>query len=329
MRNEGIKKGKDRVKVKVAEQLRRMLYLSHSPIITSTSMKKLPIGTSTLDIIRNDDCVYIDKTPHVERLANSGGRYFFLSRPRRFGKSLFIDTLKQAFFGNKALFKGLCLENHWNWEVQYPVIHLSFAGGSADNSEATLREYISRTLQLIAKEQGLTLDSKAGSNALQELVQKLHQKTNQKVVFLVDEYDKPILDVIDEPEKAKRNREILKDLYSSIKNLDTKLRFVFLTGVSKFSKVSLFSGLNNLDDISLNPLYADICGYTQLEMERAFSEHFDAGNVDKVKLKNGITAITLLGLKNKKFITLLISYFFVIMLIAIKTTGLKPQPLLF
>lgn len=263
-------------------------------------MKKLPIGISTLEKIRNDEYVYVDKTPHVVTLANTGSDYFFLSRPRRFGKSLLIDTLKQAFLGNKTLFKGLYLENHWDWEITYPVIHFSFGAGSAYKSRENLEALIDVQLDKHAKLYDVTLTKPTRNTQFDELIRKVCEKTGQKVVILVDEYDKPILDVINEPEKAKENREILKGLYSAIKDLDASLRFVFLTGVSKFAKVSVFSGLNNLDDITLNPFYADICGYTQSEMEVAFKQHLSHGKVDRVKLKHWYNGYNFSGLESQK-----------------------------
>ena len=263
-------------------------------------MKKLPIGISTLEKIRADDYIYIDKTHHVAQLVNSGTEYFFLSRPRRFGKSLLLDTLKQAFLGNKDAFKGLHLENNWDWNVKHPIIYLNFGGASTDRSEAVLREYISQKLNAYADEYGIELKSKELSNVLQELVEKLHGKYNTKVVLLVDEYDKPILDVIDDEAQATINRDILKGLYGAIKNLDQYLKFVFLTGVSKFSKVSVFSGLNNLNDITLDPHYADICGYTHTEMEKAFTEYLVDGNVDKEKLKRWYNGYDFTGVESQK-----------------------------
>lgn len=245
--------------------------------------KELPIGIPTLGEIVNNNRVYIDKTEFVSKLAK--GKYYFLSRPRRFGKSLFLDTLKQAFLGNKAVFKGLYLENHWNWDKSYPVIHFDFGTSGAYNSEEKLVESIWTVLHDCANQYDIQFDNKDFGLAFHELIGKIATKTNQQVVILIDEYDKPILDVITDVSQATLMREMLKGLYSVIKVNDVYLKFVFLTGVSKFSKAGLFSGLNNLDDITLDARYADICGYTQTDLEREFSDYLIEGNVDKATLK--------------------------------------------
>ena len=250
-------------------------------------MKKLPVGVSNLEKMVQDDFCYVDKTHHVANLVHSGGGYYFLSRPRRFGKSLFVDTLKQAFLGRHELFEGLYLEDNWDWSTEYPVIHISFGGSSAYNSQQRLLGLIHNTLQTHARFYGVTLSNSDDYGlAFQELICQLSEKYQQRVVLLIDEYDKPILDVITDSEQAIANREILKGLYGFIKECDAYLRFVFLTGVSKFSKVNLFSGLNNLEDITLDKRFATIGGYTQSELEDVFVEHLQAGNVDLERLKS-------------------------------------------
>ncbi|MGK5093324.1 ATP-binding protein [Deltaproteobacteria bacterium TL4] len=245
-------------------------------------MKNFPIGASTLVSIVANHCYYVDKTPFVKQMVDSG-RYYFLSRPRRFGKSLFLDTLKQAFLGKKQYFKGLFLENHWEWETRYPVIHISFGGGVIDSRElldksihALIREN-ARTYQVTVTEETLHFQFK-------ELIQKLHEQSQQTVVILIDEYDKPILDNITHPERAMEIREGLKNLYSVIKDCDALLKFVFLTGVSKFSKVSLFSGLNNLEDITLISEYATICGYTETELRDTFEERLEGVDFEQLRV---------------------------------------------
>ena len=262
-------------------------------------MKKLPIGISTLRKIRADDYVYIDKTHHVDQLANSGTDYYFLSRPRRFGKSLFLDTLKQAFLGNKDLFKNLHLENHWDWDVSYPVLHFSFGAGTLKTLKQ-LESKIHYLLDVSFNDFGLNSTYTEVNTRFSDLLRQVFIKTKQPIVLLVDEYDKPILDCINDTDIASQMREGLKDFYSVIKDNDDKLKFVFLTGVSKFSKVSLFSGLNNLDDISLDPRYADICGYTQHEMESAFSDYLTAGKVNKLKLKQWYNGYNFSGVESQK-----------------------------
>ena len=265
-------------------------------------MKNLPIGISTLEKIRSvDNCIYVDKTQHIARLFTTGGRYYFLSRPRRFGKSLLVDTLKQAFLGRKDLFAGLYLENNWDWDKKYPVIHFDFGASSTINCQAVLSDIIWSTMREFAKKYQVVLEDDLSSGiAFQQLIRAVHEKHQQQVVVLIDEYDKPILDnIVDQP-AAIIMRESLKNLYSVIKTNDAHLKFVLLTGVSKFSKVSLFSGLNNLQDISLNSHFADICGYTQSELELDFAEYLEVGKVDKVLLKRWYNGYNFAGREEQK-----------------------------
>jgi len=244
-------------------------------------MRKLPIGIQSFEKIRSDDYYYVDKTPFVARLVEEGGGWYFLSRPRRFGKSLFLDTLRQAFLGRKELFEGLYLETHWDWSKKYPVVYISFDGNIT--TPALLEKKIKSRIKYLAEDYGINLSEDEESLLLEELIVKLHRKYNSKVVVLIDEYDKPILDAIDNRVVATENREKLKNLYGVLKPLDAYLKFVFITGVSKFSKVSLFSGLNQLQDITLNPAYATICGYTQEEFEEVFSERLSGVDLEKVQ----------------------------------------------
>ncbi|WP_462270428.1 ATP-binding protein, partial [Desulfobacter sp.] len=221
-------------------------------------MKKLPIGIQTFsNIIENNYC-YVDKTPLIAKLINQG-EYYFLSRPRRFGKSLLIDTIAQAFQGRKELFQGLYLENNWDWSKKYWVIRIDFAQGIL-TSQQQLDASIMDMLHVNAESNGISLNNTETHLAFSELIRKLHQQTGQRVVVLVDEYDKPILDNITDPEIAKVLRDGLRNFYSVLKAQGAHLKFVMLTGVSKFSKVSLFSGLNNLNDISLDKRYGTLCG---------------------------------------------------------------------
>jgi len=271
---------------------------------------KFPIGIQSFEKIRTDSYYYVDKTHFVKMLVEEGGGYFFLSRPRRFGKSLFIDTLKQAFLGKKELFKGLYLYDNWDWDKKHPVIHISFGAGvhkNVDELKTTFEEILRDHQKFYQVE--LTYPSQKGK--FKELIKKLAEKYNQKVVVLVDEYDKPILDNIENPEVAIEMRETLKNFYSVLKDADPYLKFVFLTGVSKFSKVSIFSGLNNLEDITINPKYGTICGYTQTELETVFADALERVDLKEVKLwYNGYNFLSepvynpfdiLLFLKNKDF----------------------------
>ena len=245
-------------------------------------LKKLPIGIQTFEKIRKDDYVYVDKTDIAYDLIDSYN-YAFLARPRRFGKSLFLDTLRNIFEGNKELFKGLAIEDKWDWDVSYPVITISFANGRIED-----RASLDNRIITIIKENQNKLDIPCDDDSdvagcFRELITRAYEKYNKKVVILVDEYDKPILDNIDEPKIAKEVRDGLVNLYSVIKGSDEYIKFAFLTGVSKFTKTSLFSGLNNIEDISLSPNFGDICGYTQNDVETTFKPYLEGVDMSELK----------------------------------------------
>ena len=245
-------------------------------------MQKLPLGIQTLRKIRQENRVYVDKTGQARRLIDQGGA-FFLSRPRRFGKSLFVDTLKEIFEGNQKLFKGLCIHDHWDWSTTFPVIKIDFAGGTI-SSRQELDERILKILSNNAERLDVEVAQEQKIPArFEELIQKTEQRHGNPVVVLVDEYDKPILDNIALPEIATEIREGLKNFYSVLKEQDAHIRFIFMTGVSKFSKVSLFSGLNQLTDITLAPDFATICGYTQEDLEISFAEHLQGVDRDRLQ----------------------------------------------
>ena len=231
--------------------------------------RRLPIGIQTFRKLREQDCYYVDKTAFIERLLR-GGTHYFLSRPRRFGKSLFLDTLKELFEGNEALFAGLYIHGRHDWSQRHPVVRLSFGSGSF-TAPATLHE--DAAFQLEDLEEAAGIASRAGGAAprLRRLLRTLHRQTGQRVVVLVDEYDKPILDALEAPEVARANRDYLRGLYGVIKDSDAHVRFTFLTGVSKFSKVNLFSQLNNLTDLTLDRRYSSICGYTDADLDAVFA----------------------------------------------------------
>jgi len=245
-------------------------------------LKKLPIGISTLRTILEEDYLYVDKTDIAQELIENG-QYYFLSRPRRFGKSLFLDTLRTIFDGDKEVFKGLSIyENGYKFE-KHPVIRISFNDGDFSSKEA-----FAQTIYQILDKNQRDLDISCpkeflGHGCFKRLIEEAYNKYNKKVVILVDEYDKPILDNIDNKEEARKRRDELKNFYSVIKGADEYLKLVFITGVSKFSKVSLFSGLNNLDDITLTPKYATICGYTQNDIETLFAKHLEDQDFQKIK----------------------------------------------
>ncbi len=244
-------------------------------------MKKLPIGIQTFQKIREDDYVYVDKTDLAVQLIDRY-QYVFLSRPRRFGKSLFLDTLHNLFEGKKELFTGLAAEKEHDWSKKYPVIKISFGGGNFRSKEG-LAENLAMILRQNGKRLGISGTSASPDVWFNELIQNTVEQYNQPVVILIDEYDKPILDNIDQPEMAAFTRETLKAFYSVIKNNDAHIRFAFLTGVTKFSKVSVFSGINNIVDISLKPLFATVCGYTQHDLEMVFAEHLEGADMTEVK----------------------------------------------
>ena len=230
-------------------------------------MKKLPIGIQTFSKLIKDNCLYVDKTRHIADLIQAGD-YLFFSRPRRFGKSLLVSTLSEIFAGNKELFQGLYIYNRIEWQP-HPVIVIDFNGISFNN-EDVFQASLSFFLDKVASKYDIVLKSPFIRDKFAELIEKISEKTQQKVVILIDEYDKPIVNYIDEIEKAAKNREVLRDFFGVLKYSDAFLRFVFLTGVSKFARVSIFSDLNNLRDITLSPQFATLLGYTQEELERDF-----------------------------------------------------------
>ncbi|MEO1954035.1 MAG: AAA family ATPase, partial [Campylobacterales bacterium] len=232
-------------------------------------MKKLPLGIQTFERIINDDYLYIDKTKEIYSLIGDGNVFYFLSRPRRFGKSLFIDTLHSLFEAKKELFEGLYIYDKWDWDTSYPVIKISW-GGSDYQTFKNLQIKAKKIFNANQDRLGVKCDEFDIENlsiCFEELIQKTYEKYNQQVVVLIDEYDKPILNVIENLPQAKQNREFIKGLYEVLKENERYIKFGFLTGVSKFSKASIFSGLNMLRDISLNPNYGNICGYTQNDIE--------------------------------------------------------------
>jgi len=245
-------------------------------------MKNLPIARTEIKQIIEGNFCYVDKTKFIKQLVDDGQRYYFLSRPRRFGKSLFVDTLRAVFEGEKELFKGLYIEKNWDWKIKYPVIKISFGRGTVNNL-AELHASINFTLKINSEKYKINLTEEYIPNKFNELIKKIYEKYKQPVVVLVDEYDKPILDNITKP-AADDMREGLSSFYSVLKDASEYLKFVFLTGVSKFSRTSIFSKLNNITDISLIEKYADICGYTQNDLETIFTDYLQGVDLQKVKL---------------------------------------------
>ena len=245
------------------------------------SRRKLPIGIQTFSEIRREDHYYVDKTGFVQRLIEQG-KYYFLSRPRRFGKSLLVDTLKELFEGNEPLFRGLHIHEYWDWQTRYPVVRLSFADGVL-HSRAELDAKINELLEDHETRLGVRSPHQSISGRFHGLIREAHAHTGQRVVVLVDEYDKPILDNITDTDIARDMRDGLLNLYSVIKGADAHIRFALLTGVSKFSKASLFSGLNNLNDITVDPEYSALCGYTERDLDTVFAPELPGLDRDEIR----------------------------------------------
>ncbi|MBT4838417.1 MAG: AAA family ATPase, partial [Methylococcales bacterium] len=244
-------------------------------------LKKLPIGKQTFKDVIDEGNLYIDKTQIALNLI-ANFKYVFLARPRRFGKSLFLDTLKELFEGNQPLFKGLYADKNYSWDQSYPVIHISFSGGIHNKDDLTAELFSI----LDDNKQRLQVTCQSANNinlCFKELIANIYNKYQQKVVILIDEYDKPILDNLNNISQALIIRDALRDFYTKIKDADRYIKFAFLTGVSQFSKVSIFSGLNNLEDITLNPQYGSICGYTQQDIESQFIAYLKGVDLEKLK----------------------------------------------
>ena len=244
-------------------------------------MKNLPLGISTLSKLLENNCIYVDKTEYAHKLVTQSGA-FFLSRPRRFGKSLFVDTLKEIFEGNQSLFESLFIHDKWDWSKKYPVIKFDFAAGGGKSKEE-LDVRLSALLQQNKDRLGVHYDSLDLEDNFSKLISGVSSKYGQRVVVLVDEYDKPILDNLTNSLVAIEIKEALKSFYGVLKEQDTKLQFVFMTGVTKFSKVSLFSGVNQLSDITIDNRYSSICGYTDKDLQEHFSEYLAGSDPEEVR----------------------------------------------
>ncbi len=250
--------------------------------VSTAKRRKLPTGIQTFSTLRNEGCYYVDKTALIHELVRQG-RYYFLSRPRRFGKSLLISTLKSLFEGQEELFRGLDIHPHWDWSIQHPVVRLSF-GGKYNEPQGLENNVLN---QLYAIEEEFNLESlppvRTSPERLQNILRHLHRQAGQQVVVLVDEYDKPVLDVLEKPKMAKKNRDYLQGLYGILKDADEHVRFVFVAGVTMFSKTSFSSGLNNLTNISLLPGYAAICGYTDHDLDTVFALELEGLDRDRIR----------------------------------------------
>ena len=244
--------------------------------------RKLPIGIRTFRKVREEGCYYVDKTHHIKALLDDG-KHYFLSRPRRFGKSLFLDTLKELFEGSKELFEGLAVHREgWDWSVRNPVVRLDFSSGSFASVD-DLHAEVADQLDVVAADAGIELAGRTAPIRFRQLIRELHRRTGQRVVVLVDEYDKPILDVLEDAGLARANRDYLLGVYSVLKDCDAHVRFSFVTGVSKFPRAGVFSGLNNLLDITLDPRHSDICGYTEGDLDTVFAPELPGLDRDEIR----------------------------------------------
>lgn len=249
-------------------------------------MKKLslPLNIQNFEKLRKNQCLFVDKTELIYNIICHDSPNIFLSRPRRFGKSLIVSILKEIFSGRKDLFSDLWIEGKIDWRP-YPVIHLDMLKLSAADP-AELNASLSIMLKRIAAGFNLTLENGPVKSQFNDLLMGTSQKQGSPVVVLVDEYDKPIIDHIGALDIARQNRDILKNLYEALKANEEFIHFVFITGVSKFSKVSVFSGLNNITDISLDPRFATLAGFTEDELQDVFRLHIAASGQDVQKIKN-------------------------------------------
>ena len=249
----------------------------------SNGKYKLPVSVSSFPIMVEENYIYVDKTEYVYKLLTKG-RIYFLSRPRRFGKSLLISILKEIFNGNKELFKGYWIYDHMDKWEKYPVLHFDFLG--IDYKNLGVEKALIARLDEIAAQYNIQLTGKSCKSRFGDLIKKISSKENKRVVVLVDEYDKPIIEYIEnnKKQKAEKNREMLRNFYSELKSRDENIKFLFITGVSRFTKVSIFSDLNHLDDITFQRDYVKMLGYTREEMEENFCLY-----IDKWSREQGIT----------------------------------------
>ena len=242
--------------------------------------QKLPTGIQSFRALREESCYYVDKTSFIHRMTNTG-KHYFLSRPRRFGKSLLVDTIAELFAGAEALFHGLAVHKDWDWANRHPVLRLDFSGGDFTDP-GYLRQNVAAQLDRLERSVNLPARYDPAPDRLADLIRRLRERENP-VVVLVDEYDKPIVDALETPELAHANRNFLRGLYGTLKSVEAHIRFTFFTGVSKFSKVSLFSGLNNLTDITLDRRYATVCGYTDEDLDDVFAAELPGLDRDEIR----------------------------------------------
>lgn len=238
------------------------------------ALKLYPVGIQTFERIRKENKLYIDKTEYIYRMTHSGGCYFFLGRPRRFGKSLLVSTFESYFSGKKELFEGLAIEKLEQEWMEYPVLHFDMSGGKHMEKEQ-LEDYLSNRLEAEERKWGITHTKRGANDRLTELITTAYEISGKQVVVLIDEYDAPMLDVAHDKETLDVLRNVMRNFFSPLKMCEPMLRFVFLTGITKFSQVSIFSELNNIKNISLDDEYAGVCGITKEELLTQMSEDID------------------------------------------------------
>lgn len=238
------------------------------------ALKLYPVGIQTFERIRKENKLYIDKTEYIYRMTHSGGCYFFLSRPRRFGKSLLVSTFESYFSGKKELFEGLAIEKLEQEWMEYPVLHFDMSGGKHMEKEQ-LEDYLSNRVEAEERKWGITHTKRGANDRLTELITTAYEISGKQVVVLIDEYDAPMLDVAHDKETLDVLRNVMRNFFSPLKMCEPMLRFVFLTGITKFSQVSIFSELNNIKNVSLDDEYAGVCGITKEELLTQMSEDID------------------------------------------------------
>ena len=238
--------------------------------------RNLPTGIQDVEVIREDNLVYVDKTAIIHKLITGTQTTYFLSRPRRFGKSLLCSTLQAIYEGRRELFQvmgdfpALAIDSlDWKWK-KHPVIRIDLSAENYTEGVTAINSILTFQIESQSKRLGIKLTYESIGNKFKELIMKAHEKYKERVVVIIDEYDKPLLDTIDDAELHKKVRNILKAFYGTLKSLGIHLSFRFLTGITKFSHVSVFTDLNNITDLTFDPNYADLCGLTQEEIEKNF-----------------------------------------------------------
>ena len=239
-------------------------------------LKECPIGIQDFEKIIKNDFLYVDKTRQVYEMTHKGSQYVFLSRPRRFGKSLLASTLHYYFDGRRDLFKGLAIEQLEKDWVKYPVLHFDMSSAKNMNKEELESELSGKLTDLEAVWGKSAPDQQKPNQRLEGLIKRAHEQTGKQVVVLIDEYDAPLLDVLHEDRDLPVLRNVMRNFYSPLKGCDKYLRFVFLTGITKFSQLSIFSELNNINNVSMDEEYADICGISKDELLNQLGDYIDA-----------------------------------------------------